>query len=298
MINSVGIIAKSRLNAAAGHLLDIARWMDARGIEPVFEKHTADIAGLADTRRHVSRDELPALADMILVLGGDGTLISMAVRVGMANREVPILGVNFGGLGFLTEITLDELYPSLESAIAGTAPIEVRSMLRARAVRDGEVFLDRLVLNDVSVTRGALSRIIDFSVSVGGEFVARFNADGLIIASPTGSTAYNLSSGGPIVHPAVDAIVLTPIAAHILTNRPVVIPGSAEVVVQPLHGGGTKAYATFDGQLGIPLQPSDEVRVSGASCSVHLVRPSGRGYFEVLRRKLGWAERYVKGGPG
>jgi NAD+ kinase len=291
MVKSVGIVAKTRLREAAGHLHEIATWLNARGVEPVFETETAGIAGLADACRHASRDDLPALVDLVLVLGGDGTLIGMAVRVGHSRRPIPILGVNFGSLGFLTEITLSELYPSLQAALDGTAKIDVRTMLAARVLRNGAELTRTLALNDVAVTRGALSRIIDLSVSVGGQFVARFNADGLIIASPTGSTAYNLSAGGPIVHPEVDALVLTPIAPHILTNRPVVIPAAAEVCVQPLIGDDNRAYVTFDGQLGFQLQGSDRVIVSRAGEPVKLIKASTRSYFEVLRQKLKWAAR-------
>ena len=197
-----------------------------------------------------------------------------------------------GGLGFLTDITLQELYPSLASALEGTARIEERLMLRSSVRRGDTVLTERLLLNDVVITRGPLSRIIDVSVSVGHHFVARFTADGLIIATATGSTAYNLSAGGPIVHPAVDALVLTPIAPHILTNRPVVFPASEEVRVQPLtRDGGDEIYVTFDGQTGLRLQPDDIVTIRRAEKTVRLVHASSRTYFEVLRRKLGWAER-------
>ena len=175
-----------------------------------------------------------------MLLGGDGTLLGTADRIAMAGASIPILGVNFGSLGFLTEITLPELYDALEAAINGDAPIEERLMLNAEIVEDGRVLEHVRVLNDVVVTRGALSRMTDLSVSVNDQFVARFKADGLIVATATGSTAYNLSAGGPIVHPGVDALVVTPIAPHTLTNRPVVVPASFTLVIQPL-GGGTPA---------------------------------------------------------
>ena len=165
-------------------------------------------------------------------------------------------------------------------------------MLRARAERNGSTLYDRLVLNDVVVTGGSLSRIVEFSVSVGNDLVARFLADGIIVASPTGSTAYNLSAGGPIVHPAVDALVLNPIAPHTLTHRPLVIPASADVEIRPLlKTAGEPAYATFDGQLGVELQSGDVVRVRRAERPVRLIRTMPRSYYEVLRRKLRWAER-------
>ncbi len=290
-IHRVGIVLKPGLAAAAHELGAIELWLEQRGVEPVFELETPGLIG-ARNRQLVSRDELAQSVDMLLVLGGDGTLLGMADRVAQAGLEIPILGVNFGSLGFLTEAGQEDLYPSLEAALAGTATIELRMMLRARAERNGSSLYDRLVLNDVVVTGGSLSRIVEFSVSVGTELVARFLADGIIVASPTGSTAYNLSAGGPIVHPAVDAFVLNPIAPHTLTHRPVVIPASADVTIQPLlKSPGEPAYATFDGQLGLELQGGDLVRVSRADRRVHLIRTKPRGYYEVLRRKLKWAER-------
>ncbi len=292
MIKRVGIVAKSGLVAAAPHLLEIAAWLQRRGVEPVFELETGALAGAPPEWTSVAKDALPDAVDLVLVLAGDGTLLGMADRIAKAGRDVPILGVNFGGLGFLTEITLPELYPSLASALEGTATIEPRLMLRSSVHRGNDVLVERLLLNDVVITRGPLSRIIDLSVSVGQHFVARFTADGLIVATPTGSTAYNLSAGGPIVHPAVDALVLTPIAPHILTNRPVVFPASEEVRVQPLpRDGEDEIYATFDGHEGTRLQPEDVVKICRAPQTVRLVRASTRTYFEVLRRKLGWAER-------
>ncbi len=266
--------------------------MKRRGVEPVFESETAVLAGAGQEWTASPKERLPECADLILVLAGDGTLLGMADRIAQAGRDVPILGVNFGGLGFLTDITLPELYPSLAAALDGTAPIEERLMLRSWVHRGDSVLIERLLLNDVVITRGPLSRIIDVSVSVGHHFVARFTSDGLIIATATGSTAYNLSAGGPIVHPGVDALVLTPIAPHILTNRPVVFPASEEVRVQPLaRDGSDEIYVTFDGQTGLRLQPDDVVTICRAPKTMRLVHASSRSYFEVLRRKLGWAER-------
>jgi len=291
MIKRVGIVAKPRLNAVSKDLPAIASWLAARGVETVFDEATADLAAQAGLRR-VTRDELPRQVDLILLLGGDGTLLGMADRAAGAGLEVPILGVNFGGLGFLTEVTYDELYASLEAALAGTAPVESRLMLRAVIERDGQAIAEHHVLNDVTVTGGSLSRVVEFAVSVGGEFVARFLADGIIVATPTGSTAYNLSAGGPIVHPAVHALVLNPIAPHTLTNRPVVIPASADVLVQPhRRGEGSEAFVTFDGQAGERLEFTDTVRVQQAAKPVRLVRAVTRSYYQVLREKLRWAER-------
>jgi NAD+ kinase len=292
MVKRVGIVAKLRLESVASHLVEVAAWLDARGIEPVFEAATAALAGFGPERRTASRKDLPRLVDLLLVLGGDGTLLGMADRVSRAGCDLPILGVNFGHLGFLTETALPELYPSLESAIAGSARIDHRLMLHATVVRKEQPVAELMALNDVVITRGALSRIIELSVTVGDEFVARFNADGVIIASPTGSTAYNLSAGGPILHPAVDALVLTPIAPHTLSNRPVVIPGAASVSVTPeLNDPSQEVFLTLDGQSGFELQPTDTVRVVRNRTPIRLVHAATYSFFAVLREKLKWAER-------
>jgi NAD+ kinase len=290
----VGIVAKTRVQAAAEHLVQAARWLEARSIEPVFDTDSAALARTAGgSPRHVlEKDQLPAAVDMVLVLGGDGTLLGMAGRIGQAGVDIPILGVNFGSLGFLTEVTLPEMYSSLEAAIDGRAEIEKRMMLRVRVDRGTECVADRVVLNDVVVTQGAFSRVIDLSVSVDGEFMMRVRADGIIVASPTGSTAYNLSSGGPILHPHVDALSITPIAPHTLTYRPVIVPGSSEIRIQPFtHDEQDEVFATFDGQWLLPLRSTHTVSARRAERPLRLIRASSRGYFQVLREKLKWGER-------
>jgi NAD+ kinase len=291
-IRRVGLVAKHNLEAAAGVLAELTGWLEARGIEPVFETHTAALVGLPPGRPTRSREELPTACDLVVVLGGDGTLIGMAGRIAQAGATVAILGVNFGSLGFLTEITLPELYDSLESVLDGSAEIEERMMLRARTVRAGVVHADRVLVNDVVITKAALSRIIELSVAIGEQRVMQVRADGLIVATPTGSSAYNLAAGGPIVHPALDAFLLTPIAPHMLTNRPVVLTASAEIRVKPvMDGTNEEVYVTFDGQSGFPLQADDVVTIERAKSPLRLVRASERTYFDVLRQKLKWGER-------
>jgi NAD+ kinase len=200
--------------------------------------------------------------------------------------------VNFGSLGFLTEIRIDELFNSLQTVLDGTATYEMRTMLAASAFRDREVFDSRILLNDVVFTKGALSRMIEISVWVGGSFVTRVKADGLIIASATGSTAYNLAAGGPILHPRVDALVLTPIAPHTLTNRPIVISGSDVVDVRPhVDDDRDDIFVTYDGQSGYPVKPGDAIQVRKADRMLRLVKAPSRSYFAVLREKLKWGER-------
>jgi len=289
-IARVGIVAKQGL-AASEHLTRLTAWLGERHISPVFERETASLAGTTRDGTF-TRDELPAKVDLIVVLGGDGTLLSVADRIAQTGNDIPILGVNFGSLGFLTEIRIDELYPSLQAVVDGTATYDERLMLAATATLRGQKDETRVVLNDVVFTKGALSRMIELSVSVSGRFVTSVKADGLIIASATGSTAYNLAAGGPIVHPSVDALLLTPIAPHTLTNRPVVIPGDAEVEVHPEAPGGTEdVFVTYDGQYGYAVHQGDVIHVKKAKQVLRLVKAPARGYFELLREKLKWGER-------
>ncbi len=290
----VGIVAKARLERAAPHLARIASWLEERKLTPVFDPDSAALARSAGANGQletVDRDRLPREVDLIVVLGGDGTLLGTAGRIAKADADIPILGVNFGSLGFLTEVTLPEIYASLEAAVSGTAQIEERMMLHVAVTSGSGNPMERIVLNDVVVTQGALSRIIELSVSVDGEFMMRIKADGLIIASPTGSTAYSLSAGGPIVHPQVDGLAITPIAPHTLTNRPVVVPGSSEIHIQPLiHDAQSEVFATLDGQALLALNSEHVVTVRRSQKRLRLVRASARGYFQVLREKLKWGE--------
>jgi len=288
-IQRAGIVAKQGL-AASALLTRLGDWLHGHGVTPVFESETAALAGTPRDGTF-SRENLPAQVDLIVVLGGDGTLLAMADRTAQAGRDIPILGVNFGSLGFLTEIRIDELFASLEAVVNGTATYDERLMLAATASLRGKPDETRVVLNDVVFTKGALSRMIELSVSVSGRFVTCVKADGLIIASATGSTAYNLAAGGPIVHPAMDALVLTPIAPHTLTNRPIVIPAERDVRVKSTGTNAGNIYVTFDGQSGFEMSEGDEVLIARAPRPLRLVRSSSRSYFEVLRQKLKWNER-------
>jgi NAD+ kinase len=290
-ITHVGVVAKSRLQAATPHLVEVESWLLNRGLTPVFETATAALMPASAGRAIADKQALVAGVGLVLVLGGDGTLLSMADCIANLGRPIPILGVNFGSLGFLTEVTLPELYPALEASLAGRARVEERLMLRATTIRPAAAAQLGLAVNDVVINRAARSRLIDLSVFVGDEFVTRVRADGLIIATPTGSTAYNLSAGGPVVEPSVHALVLTPIAPHTLSNRPIVIAASATVRVKPLMGERDEAFVTFDGQAGFELQSGDEISVTRADEPMRLIRPATRSYFEVLREKLNWGQR-------
>ena len=292
-IRTVGVIAKARLPEAAEVVTGIAEWLAERDVTTVVDTETARLAGRDDANTF-SRDALPAQADLLLVLGGDGTLLGVArdVADAGADADIPILAINLGSLGFLTEVTLPELYRALESVLDGSAGINERQMLRSTVVRDDQIVTDRIVLNDVVIGKAVLSNIIELTISVGEQFVTRLRADGLIVASPTGSTAHSMAAGGPIVHPLVDALLLTPIAPHTLTNRPIVIPTTTAVRVMPvLDGPHRSAYASFDGQSGLKLAHGDIVTVERAPRPLKVIRAQTRGYFAVLREKLKWGER-------
>jgi NAD+ kinase len=226
-----------------------------------------------------SKSDLPSQVDLLIVLGGDGTLLSMARAVG--DLGVPILGVNLGGLGFLTATTLEEMLPALDTLLAGGMEIEERMLLTARLIRGGQAIGEYIALNDVVITKSAMSRIIDLSVSVGGRHAISYRADGLIISTPTGSTAYNLSAGGPILFPTMDAVVLTPIAPHTLSNRPIAVPGAQRIDVALLVD--QEVMLTMDGQVGVPLREGDVVQVQQAAARIRLVRFPQKDFFSVLR---------------
>lgn len=298
-IRRAGLVSRRELAAARQTLVELASWLEARGVTPVFEHTTAALAGPGGSngRETASADDLPKQVDLVVALGGDGTLLAAADRIAAAGVDIPIVGVNFGSLGFLTEVTLVELYDAMAAVLDGTATMEKRMLLRATVGPPGHPAIDRVVLNDIVITRGSLSRMIDLEVSVnaGGDgegpsgFVTRVKADGLILATPTGSTAYNLSAGGPIVEPSVDAFVMTPIAPHTLTQRPVVMSGATELRIRPrFEHAMTEVYATFDGQFGHQLEEGDEVIIRRAERRLTLVRASGRTYYDVLQQKLKW----------
>ncbi len=285
----IGIAVKPGLAEARETLVGVEQWLRDHAVDAVWTQEAHDLLP-PGTRTVVTRETLPADLNLVLVLGGDGTLLALAKAIAESGSDVPILAVNFGSLGFLTETTRSEIYDSLTAVKNGRESYDLRMMLRGVATRAGGAET-HLALNDVVFTRTALSRMVDLEVSVGDQFVTAVKADGLIVASPTGSTAYNLAAGGPIVHPAMDAIVLTPIAPHTLTNRPIVIPAEREVRVKSTGTNAGNVYVTVDGQTGFEMAEGDEVAVSKAARPLRLVRASARSYFEVLRQKLKWNER-------
>lgn len=282
----IGIVAKPDAGAADEVVRRLVQWLGGRGITPVLDKETAALVadlGPAQARRA----DVPGQVDAIVVLGGDGTLLSVARAVG--DLGTPILGVNLGGLGFLTATTLEEMIPALDAFVGGRLIAEERMMLSARVGRGDETVAEALALNDVVIMKAAMSRIIDLSVSVEGQAATAYRADGLIIATPTGSTAYSLSAGGPILFPTMDAVVLTPICSHTLTNRPIVLPGASRIEVT-LHSS-QEAMCTLDGQVGFALRDGDVVEVQRARSRIRLARIPQKHFFSVLRTKLKWGER-------
>jgi NAD+ kinase len=286
-MKKVGIIARKNKPEAAEIVNELRDWLIRRGFEPYFDEDTADL--IHEKTYRYPKDRIPFLVDMMIVLGGDGTLLSVA-RL-MEERQVPILGVNLGGLGFLTATTLEKLYPTLQSIQKNEYILDNRMMLAAEVYRQGERIAGYTVLNDAVIHKGAaLARIIDIDTYIDKQFVTSFRADGLIISTPTGSTAYCLSAGGPIVHPQVEAFIMTPICPHTLTNRPIVIPNMAVVEVT-MRSEHEDVMLTLDGQVGVALLYRDIVRVTKAKHQIQLIQPSGRNYFEVLKTKLRWGER-------
>jgi NAD+ kinase len=292
-VSTVGLLARRDLEVAGPALRELLVWLRARGVAVVVEERTAELmdGGAAAGTRVAPAREMAAQVDALVVLGGDGTLLSASHLV---DRPVPVLGVNFGSLGFLTEITMAELYPALEGVLRGQYRYEERGMLRAVVRRADEPEVTGDVLNDVVITKAALSRIIELEVSVDGLFVSSFRADGLIVSSPTGSTAYNLAAGGPILHPTLPAVVLTPICPHMLTNRPLVVRDQSTVEIRLRATREGEVHITFDGQRGFPLAGSDVVTVTRSPRSLRLVKPPDRDYYEVLRTKLKWGESTLR----
>jgi NAD+ kinase len=251
----------------------------------VAEHHLAEALGWD---RSGPERELAARADLVIVLGGDGTFIHAARLV--AGRPVPILGINLGSLGFLTEVPRREAFAALDDVLAGRLTTDSRMKLSCRLLRGDQVIFQDEVLNDVVIGKGALARIGEHEMLVDGLYVTTFKSDGVIVASPTGSTAYSLSAGGPIVHPAMDCIILTPICPHSLNQRPIVVPGS-QVVSVVLRGEAEDFYLTLDGQAGVSLQTGDRLEVRRSPNRVILVRNTRLDYFGMLRQKLRWGER-------
>ncbi|HEY3130529.1 MAG TPA: NAD(+)/NADH kinase [Acidobacteriota bacterium] len=283
-IQTIGIVSKLK-SEVIPILGEVTRWLQTQGVKILVDSASAEMLDFKVPR--APREKLPFRTQAILVLGGDGTIL--AVARSLKNSGTPILGVNLGSLGFLTEIKLDDLYPALARVIENNFFIDTRYMIDSAVRRNGKVVARYTALNDVVIDKGAPSRIIQFEVFSDRNKIGSFMADGLIISTPTGSTAYSLSAGGPVVYPNLECLVLTPICPHILTNRPLVIPLDTKVRV--VLRQGEEVMLTVDGQVGRPLELADEVIVTRSKSTVNLIQPKDKNYFDVLREKLKWGER-------
>ena len=287
-ISRIGVVVKPHQPEALETLCELTEWVSARGI--------ALIGGPAVDRERIEHEtgcvievvpeaELPQKVDLILVLGGDGTMIATARMLG--DCEVPVIGVNYGGLGYLAEFRIEELFTALESILAGDYKLEKRVMLAVEVRRGDELVTSNRVLNDVVMNKSALARIIQIETYLNDQFVNSFRADGLIVSTPTGSTAYNLSAGGPIIFPTMNAVVITPICPFTLSNRPIVVPDDSVIEVRLMTEKEDVAL-TLDGQVGFPIQARDRVIIRKSNTTFNLVQPKNRNYFDLLRDKLRW----------
>jgi NAD+ kinase len=284
-LQNIGIISRPRRSNLTVVVPPLLRWLEAHGIHVSYDQETAGC--LPGSREGRTREQVAAGSQLLLVLGGDGTLLA-AARVAAA-KDIPILPINMGSLGFLTSFMLEELYPALEDILAGRLTISERVMLHVELERGGKTIDKQRVLNEAVINKGALARMIELELFIDKDFVCRYRADGLIVASPTGSTAYSLSAGGPIVHPAVESFLITPICPHTLSDRPVVVRDTSFIEVK-LSAGTESVFLTLDGQKGIPLQATDRVRISRAQQLLKLIQTPNKSYFEILRNRLKWGE--------
>jgi NAD+ kinase len=266
-VRNAVIVTKPKQPEVARVVRDLIQWFQTKNVVATLEPQ-----GIS-------------AADLAVVLGGDGTLLAAARLLG--DRQVPIVAVNYGGLGFLTEVTLDEMYPALERVLTGEFITELRMMVELSVLRGGKELAEYRALNDVVINKGTVSRMIELEACVDGQYVSRFRADGLIVSTPTGSTAYNISAGGPIIFPTMSAMVITPICSHTLTNRPIVLPEGVKVDIT-LRSSQDDVYVTVDGQVGLKLQMDDTLVIEKSDVAVKLVAPADKNYFDVLRGKLKW----------
>ena len=287
-IKRIGLVLKPHQPEALETICELTQWLTARGIElvggPEIERDRIQQATGCSVRE-VQSDKLAQEVDLVLVLGGDGTMIATARMI--RDSEVPVLGVNFGGLGYLAEFRIEELHSALEAILSGNYRLDKRVMLSVELLRGQESITKNRVLNDVVINKSALARIIEIEAYFNQQFVNSFRADGLIVSTPTGSTAYNLSAGGPVIFPSMNAIVITPICPFTLSNRPIVVPDDADIELR-LKTDKEDVALTLDGQVGFALEVEDRVMIKKSKTTFKLIQPANRNYFDVLRDKLRW----------
>lgn len=281
---SIGILTKPKSPEVRTTLHDVVTWLRARAIDVILDTTSATLLG---EQGGYQKTALAGKAAVLLVLGGDGTMLNAARLAG--ERGIPILGVNMGGLGFLTEVQLENLYPSLERVFANDFVLDERLMLKTHLHRHGETVAQGTMLNDVVISKGTLARMIELKIRIQGQFVTNLRGDGLIVSTPTGSTAYSLSAGGPIINPAVEGLILTPVCPHTLTHRPLIVPLNAEIDVT-LTSKDDGAMATLDGQVGVAMTQGDTVEIMASEHRTRLIRFPESSYYEVLREKLKWGD--------
>jgi NAD+ kinase len=283
-VKNIGFICKPGTQEPAGLLREILPWLEERDCRVFIEKDVAAALGI----KGFEREEIPGLVDLIVVLGGDGTMISAARYA--AGRNVPIMGVNLGGLGYITQTVKSGIFTALEKVLRGDCPVEERIMLDALLYRESRETSRFTALNDIVINKGALARMIEIEAAVQGSYLTTYRADGLIISTPTGSTAYSLAAGGPILYPTLGCIIVTPICPHMLTNRPLVLPDDRAITVT-LKNDIEKVYLTVDGQVGCPLKQGDVVEIRKSACLTRILDTGFCDHFELLRTKLRWGER-------
>ena len=281
----VGIIGKRNNKEVYSIVRGLVEWLEEKGVEYLVDSELGKNLKLDNS---VKQADIPKHVELVIVFGGDGTFLSVSKQVNEYN--IPILGINSGGLGFLTEFTLNELYPIMEKIIEDDYEIEERGMLSATVYKKGKKFGSYTVLNDLVINNGKVSRIIDLAIYAEGNLITTFKADGIIFSTPTGSTAYSLSAGGPIAHPTLPVTLITPICPHILTNRPLVVSNEMEITVKVLTVGSS--YLTLDGQETVKVELNDEIKLKKSDSTVKLIKSPFRDYFSILKTKLMWGERY------
>lgn len=287
-IKRIGLVLKPHQPEALKTICELTQWLTTRGIElvggPEIERDRIQHETGCSVRE-VASDKLASEVDLVLVLGGDGTMIATARMIG--DSDVPVLGINFGGLGYLAEFRIEELHAALEAILDGDYRLDKRVMLSVELIRGNESITKNRVLNDVVINKSALARIIEIEAYFNQQFVNSFRADGLIVSTPTGSTAYNLSAGGPVIFPSMNAIVIAPICPFTLSNRPLVVPDDADIELR-LKTDKEDVALTLDGQVGFSLQVEDRVMIRKSHTTFNLIQPANRNYFDVLRDKLRW----------